>query len=315
MRALITGVAGQDGSYLAEELLAAGREVYGVVMPEFAASVPPGVEPRIGDLTDAAAMAALVADVQPDQIYNLAGISSVATSWDRPVATAEVNAVAAIGLMEAATALSRERGAPVAFVQASSAEMFGEPAETPQNEHTRIRPVNPYGATKAFAHLACGIYRAKGLRASSMILYNHESPRRPVTFVTRKITATVAAIAQGRASELRLGNLDARRDWGWAPDYVHAMRLAADHPEAADHVIATGVSHTVRDFVAAAFDHVGITDWERYVVVDPQFFRPVDATELRGDATYARERLGWAPSIGFADLVARMVDADLVAAP
>ena len=240
MRAFVTGVGGQDGSYLAEDLLAAGYEVDGLVAPGIPCSPPAGVRLHEGDLADADAMAALLADVAPDQVYNLAGVSSVALSWEQPVLTAQVNAVGAIGLMEAAWRVQQASRRRVAFVQAGSAEMFGEPASAPQHEGTPIQPVNPYGVSKAFAHQAVAVYRARGLAASSLILYNHESPRRPTSFVTRKITAGVAAIAQGRATELTLGNLDARRDWGWAPDYARAMRLAAEHPHPADYVIATG---------------------------------------------------------------------------
>lgn len=308
--ALVTGVAGQDGSYLAEELLAAGYRVHGLVRPGDGAA-PAGVVEHVGDLRDSQAMAALLLDVRPDHVHNLAGVSSVAASWEDPVATAEVNAVGALGLLEAAWRLQQASGRPVSFVQASSAEVFGDPASAPQDERTPVQPINPYGVSKAFAHQAVAVYRARGLRACSLILYNHESPRRPPTFVTRKITATAAAIAQGRADRLTLGNLEARRDWGWAPDYAHALRLAAEHPEPDDYVIATGVSHSVRDFVAAAFAHVGIADWEPLVATDPRFFRPADATELRGDAGRARRVLGWAPTLSLPQIVARMVDADL----
>ena len=313
--AFITGVGGQDGSYLAEELLAAGYAVHGLSAPDAPGRPTTGVVTHTADLRDAAAVGALLDAIAPDQIYNLAGVSSVALSWAQPVLTAEVNAVGALGLLEAAHRLADRTGKRVAFVQAASAEVFGEPATSPQDERTPIRPVNPYGISKAFAHQAAAVYRGRGLHACSLILYNHESPRRPPDFVTRKITSTAAAIAQGRATELALGNLDARRDWGWAPDYVHAMRLAAEHPVAGDYVIATGASHSVRDFVAAAFARAGLADWERYVRVDPAFLRPVDATELRGDASKARDVLGWTPSVPFDDLVARMVEADLWAVP
>jgi GDPmannose 4,6-dehydratase len=196
-------------------------------------------------------------------------------------------------------------------VQASSAEVFGQPATSPQDEDTPVRPVNPYGAAKAYAHLMTGVYRSRDLHASSLVLYNHESPRRPRHFVTRKITSTVAAIARGEADRLVLGNLDARRDWGWAPDYVDAMVRAARADRPADYVVATGEGHTVRDFVAAAFAAAGIDDWAGLVEVDPAFVRPADATDLTGDATRARRELGWAPTVGFTELVARMVEADL----
>ncbi len=201
------------------------------------------------------------------------------------------------------------------FLQASSAEIFGEPDHAPQDERTPIRPVNPYGAAKAFAHHACRVARARDLHAATVILYNHESPLRPRHFVTRRITSTVAAIARGDAERLVLGNLEARRDWGWAPDYVDAMVRAtrADQPD--DFVVATGVAHSVRDFVAAAFSHAGIEDWERLVEVDPALVRPADATQLVGDATRAATRLGWRPSVTFPEVVARMVEADLAPQP
>lgn len=308
-RALVTGVTGQDGSYLTDLLVASGFEVHGMVAPDAATDLP-RVVLHLADISDTDAAAEVVRTVRPDHVYNLAGVSSVAASWANPVGTMKVNATGAVGLLEAAWAL-HETGHDVRFVQACSAEMFGESEQAPQNEDTAIRPVNPYGASKALAHLAVGVYRARGLHASSAILYNHESPRRPATFVTRKITSTVAAISRGQATELRLGNLDARRDWGWAPDYVRALYLAASHPHGGDYVLATGISHSVRDFVAAAFARVGIDDWEPYVVVDPAFFRPTDPSELRGDATRARELLGWTPTTSFAEMVARMVEVDL----
>lgn len=224
---------------------------------------------------------------------------------------ARINAVGAVGLMEAAWRVQERTGTPVRFVQASSAEIFGQPDRSPQDESTPLRPVNPYGAAKAYAHLCAGVYRARGLHAVSLVLYNHESPRRPESFVTRKITAAVARIAQGSDEVLALGNLDARRDWGWAPDYVEAMVRAAEHEHADDYVIGTGRSHSVRELVAAAFARVGIDDWGGRVRIDPRFVRPVDATELVGDAGRARRELGWAPTVGFEEIVARMVEADL----
>ena len=197
------------------------------------------------------------------------------------------------------------------FVQASSAEIFGMPETSPQDESTPVRPVNPYGAAKAYAHLMVDVYRARELHAVSAILYNHESPRRPEQFVTRKITAGVAAIVRGGQQRIRLGNLDASRDWGWAPDYVDALVRAARAERAQDYVVATGESHSVADFAAAAFAHAGIDDWAAYVEVDPDLLRPADAVELRGDATRARTALGWEPTVGFKELVGRMVTADL----
>jgi GDPmannose 4,6-dehydratase len=217
----------------------------------------------------------------------------------------------AVALMESAHQVQERTGRPVRFVQASSAEIFGEPAVSPQTEATPIRPVNPYGAAKAYAHLMVDVYRHRDLHAVATILYNHESPRRPERFVTRKITSTVAAISEGRADRLVLGNLDARRDWGWAPDYVDAMVRAARAERPADFVVATGVSHSVHDFVAAAFARVGIEDWAGLVATDPEFVRPADPTDLTGDPTRARDLLGWEPTVGFEELVGRMVEADL----
>lgn len=309
MRALITGITGQDGSYLAESLAADDAEVLGTCRSGNRRGLSPNIEIREVELTDRAGLTALVEDFAPDQVFHLAALSSVAASWADPVLTCEVNATASMTLLQACWQSQQRRDEPVRFVQASSAEIFGQ-AEAPQTERTPIRPVNPYGAAKALAHLAVGVYRGRGLGASSLVLYNHESPRRPPAFVTRKITSTVARIVKGEVDELRLGNLDTRRDWGWAPDYVRAMRLAADAaPD--DFVIATGESHSIRDFVIAAFNHVGITDWQSYVVVDPAFYRPVDPTEQVGDASHARQVLGWQPSVTFHGLVAAMMEADL----
>ena len=312
-RAFVTGIGGQDGSYLAERLLADGLEVHALT---FTADGPPEHCPaevvlHTGDLADVAAVRTLLLDVDPDEVYNLAAISSVAQSWSEPDATARVNGLGAAGLLESALAVQDARGHRVAFVQASSAEMFGSPADSPQDETTPLAPVSPYGAAKAYAHLAVGVYRVRDLHASGVILYNHESPRRPTRFVTRRITATVAQIARGRADRLTLGNLDARRDWGWAPDYVDALVRAARAPEAGDYVVATGVGHSVREFVAAAFTRAGIADWEPLVSSDPALLRPADATDLTGDASKARRDLGWAPTVTFDEVVGRMVDHDL----
>ena len=233
-----------------------------------------------GDLTDLDHVRGLMHDVDPSEVYNLAAISSVALSWSEPDLTARVNGLGAAGLLESALAVQEKRGHPVRFVQASSAEMFGEPATSPQDESTALRPVNPYGAAKAFAHLAVGVYRQRDLHAVSVILYNHESPRRPAQFVTRRITSTVAAIARGRADRLVLGNLESRRDWGWAPDYVDALVRAARAERADDYVIATGEGHSVREFAAAAFARAGVADWEPLLESDPALFRPADATDL-----------------------------------
>lgn len=311
-RALITGAGGQDGGYLAESLEARGIEVHALALHgEALPDLPPQVEVHRGDVTDVEATRALVLDLAPDQVFNLAAISSVAHSWSSPDQSSLVNGTAAVALLESAWQAQQRSGHAVRFVQASSAEIFGQPERAPQDESTPVRPLNPYGAAKAYAHLMVDVYRQRGLFASSMVLYNHESPRRPAQFVTRKITSTVAAIARGEADRLVLGNLDARRDWGWAPDYVAALVASAAAPEPDDYVIATGESRSVRAFVAAAFSRAGIGEWEGLVHVDPDLVRPADATELVGDSTKARARLGWSPSVTFDQIVGRMVAADL----
>lgn len=311
-RAFITGATGQDGTYLTRHLHAQGYEVHGLVRPGDPAPLDPDlITVHEGDLTDRPAMTALLDELRPSQVYNLGGLSSVAFCWSEPVLAVEVNGTAAVFLMEAVWKLQERTGDKIAFVQASSAEIFGEATMSPQNETTPIAPVNPYGASKALAHLSVGVYRTRGLHASSLILYNHESPMRPPTFVTRKITQGAAAIARGEATELRLGNLDSRRDWGWAPDYVAAMALAAAHDEPGDYVIGTGEAHSVRDFVQAAFAAAGVSDWEKYVVQDPAFYRPVDPTFHLADASKARTVLGWAPTASFDELVTRIVAVDL----
>jgi GDPmannose 4,6-dehydratase len=312
-RAFVTGIGGQDGSYLADRLLADGLEVHALTFDPDGppAHCPAEVVLHRGDLTDVDAVRMLLLDVDPHEVYNLAAISSVAQSWQEPDLTARVNGLGAAGLLESALAVQERHGHRVAFVQASSAEIFGEPGVTPQDEATRVAPVNPYGAAKAFAHLAVAVYRRRDLHAVSAILYNHESPRRPERFVTRRITATVAAIARGRAERLVLGNLDARRDWGWAPDYVDAMVRAARADTADDYVVATGESHSVRDFAAAAFTRAGIADWEPLLVSDPALYRPADAADLTGDASRARRELGWGPTVTFEEVVSRMVDHDI----
>ncbi len=306
--ALVTGVSGQDGSYLAEQLLAEGVTVHALSLP----GDPPvdGVHAHVGDVADVAATRALLMELAPDEIYNLAAVSSVARSWAEPERTARVNGLAAAGLLGSAYELQERTGRAVRFVQASSAEIFGEPAWSPQNEDTPLRPVNPYGAAKAFAHLMVHVYRERGLHAVSLVLYNHESPRRPAQFVTRKITSGAAAIADGEASILTLGNVAATRDWGWAPDFVDAMVRSARAAVPRDYVVATGESHSVEEFVAAAFRCVGIDDWSAYVEIDPTLLRPIDATAMVGDPTRIRTDLGWKPTVGFDEVVARMVAAD-----
>jgi GDPmannose 4,6-dehydratase len=306
---LITGVTGQDGGYLAEQLVAEGCEVHGLVHdgdPHTSSLVSrtPSVVLHEGDLTDSASLERVVDRVRPDEVYNLAGVSSVARSWTEPVLTADVTALGVARLL----AVLASSGRPVRFVQASSAEVFGDAVSHPQDEQTPLRPTSPYGVAKVFAHQLVGLYRAQGMHAVSAILYNHESPRRPLSFVTRKITHTVARIAAGLEDSLVLGNLDARRDWGWAPDYVDAMVRAARASSPSDYVIATGEAHSVEEFALAAFARAGI---DPRIRVDASLVRPGDPAVLVGDASKARSVLGWAPTVGFDELVGRMVDADL----
>jgi len=313
--ALVTGITGQTGSYLAEQLVTAGWQVHGVVRDADEAEADlsrrtPEAKLHSGDLENPERMTELVSTVAPDAIFNLGGISSVARSWADPLETARITGLGVVAMLDAAWQLREREGRRVSFVQASSAEMFGSAAEVPQNENTPIAPINPYGAAKSYAHHLVGVYRRRGLEASSCILFNHESPRRPLGFVTRKITHGVAAIALGLEQRLVLGNLDAIRDWGWAPDYADALLRAATHAPG-DYVIATGEPHTVRDFVAAAFAAVEISDWEHLVEQDPAFMRPADAPALVGDSSRARSELGWAPTLNFDQTIAAMVTVDL----
>lgn len=313
---LVTGITGQDGGYLAEQLLAEGCTVHGMVhdgdqQVEALRERAPGVVLHTGDLADERSLARVVAATDPDEVYNLAGISSVAFSWEQPVLTADVTALGVARLLEQVWQHQLRSGREVRFVQASSAEVFGDAQAAPQNESTPLNPSSPYGAAKVFAQQLVSVYRLRGMRAVSLILYNHESPRRPPTFVTRKITRTAARIAQGLETELVLGNLDARRDWGWAPDYVDAMVRAARAATSEDYVIATGEAHSVREFALAALAHAGVSDGEACLRVDPSLVRTGDPALLVGDASKARAALGWAPTVSFAELVGAMVDADL----
>jgi GDPmannose 4,6-dehydratase len=313
---LVTGATGQDGTLLVRRLVAEGAEVHGVTLsgdrqgvwaePELAA-----VELHVADLADEARVRAVVDEVSPDEIVNLAGQTSVAASWADPVGTIRATGLGAVTVFDAGFALQESRGSAVRVLQASSAEIFGSAQDVPQTELTPLRPVSPYGAAKALAHEMAAIYRSRGLFVGTCILYNHESPLRPDTFVTRKITAGAARIAVYGGEPLRLGNLDAVRDWGWAEDYVDAMVRVLRHDEADDFVVATGSTHTVGDFVRAAFTRAGIEDWESRVEIDPAFVRPVDANVQVGDASKAARELGWRPTVAFEEVVGRMVDHDL----
>lgn len=312
-RALITGITGQDGSYLAELLLAKGYEVFGVVRrtSHHGLARIDHIADRItllpADLLDQHSLTVALQQTKPHEVYNLAAQSYVPTSWSQPVLTGEFTALGVTRMLEAIRLVH-----PTArFYQASSSEMFGKVTETPQRETTPFYPRSPYGVAKAYGHWITVNYRESyNIYAVSGILFNHESPRRGIEFVTRKVTDGVARIKAGLASELRLGNLDAHRDWGYAGDYVDAMwrMLQPDTPR--DYVIGTGVMHSVRDLVEVAFGRAGL-EWQKYVKLDPAFIRPAEVDLLLADATLAREQLGWTPTVGFRQLIEMMVDADL----
>ena len=311
--ALITGITGQDGSYLAEFLLARDYRVVGMTrrsstdVHERIQHIVEEIEFVSGDLLDQSSISSIVAAVQPDEIYNLAAQSFVPASWAQPVLTGEFTALGVTRVLEAVRTAKRE----VRFYQASSSEMFGKVRESPQSESTPFYPRSPYGVAKVYGHWITVNYRESyDVFAVSGILFNHESGRRGKEFVTRKISDGVARIKLGLQHELRLGNLDAQRDWGFAGDYVRAMWLMLQQPRADDYVIATGRRHSVRDFVRLAFAAADL-DWERYVVVDPRFYRPAEVDVLVGDASKARRELGWEPEVSFEELVELMVRADL----
>jgi GDPmannose 4,6-dehydratase len=318
--ALITGITGQDGLYLAELLLAKGYAVHGVIRGQnnpkrdLVETLLPDVTLHAGDLTDMSSLIRALRDSDPDEVYNLGAVSFVAYSWENAAHTADVTAKGALTMLEAVRLHCGDDPRRVRFYQASSSEMFGKVEESPQHERTLLWPRSPYGVSKVFGHHMTINYRESyGMHASSGILFNHESPRRGPEFVTRKISQAVAAIHLGRQDELVLGNLDARRDWGFAGDYVEAMWLMLQQDEPDDYVIATGEAHSVRDFVTAAFAHVGIDDWSALVRQDPRFLRPAEVDRLVGDAGKARAVLRWKPKVGFEELVAMMVDADIAA--
>ena len=312
-KALITGVTGQDGSYLAELLLAKGYEVVGVVRRtshhsyERIEHLLDRIEVVAADLLDQHSLTVVLQDTRPDEVYNLAAQSYVPTSWTQPVLTGEFTALGVTRILEAVRLVH-----PTAkFYQASSSEMFGRVTETPQRETTSFYPRSPYGVAKVYGHWITVNYRESyGLFAVSGILFNHESPRRGIEFVTRKVTDGVARIKLGLTRELRLGNLDARRDWGFAGDYVDAMWRMLQQPEPRDYVIGTGRTHSVRELVEAAFGHVGL-DYRKHVTSDPKYMRPAEVDLLQADPSKARKELGWTPKVGFTELVAMMVDADL----
>jgi GDPmannose 4,6-dehydratase len=312
-RAIITGITGQDGSYLADLLLEKGYEIVGVVRRSSAPNVwriehlLDRIEIRPADLLDQLSLIRLVDAVKPDEFYNLAAMSFVPASWDQPMLTGEFNAQGVTRVLEAI----RQVNPKIRFYQASSSEMFGKVQETPQRESTPFYPRSPYGVAKVYGHWITVNYRESyGLHASSGILFNHESPRRGLEFVTRKITAGVAKIANGMQGELRLGNLDAKRDWGFAGDYVRAMWLMLQQDQAADYVIGTGETHTVREFCEVAFRTFDL-DYDKYVVVDPAFYRPAEVELLLSDPSKAKKHLGWEPRVSFKELVRSMVLSDM----
>ncbi len=314
--ALITGITGQDGSYLAELLLEKGYRVVGMVRRSSAENfyriehIRDRIELEQADLLDQYSLIDLMRRTRPDEVYNLAAMSFVPTSWSQPVLTAEFDATGVTRVLEAIRLTNPE----ARFYQASSSEMFGKVREVPQRETTAFHPRSPYGVAKVYGHYITQNYRESyGLFACSGILFNHESPRRGKEFVTRKVSDAVARIKLGLQPELRLGNLAARRDWGFAGDYVRAMWLMLQQSEPADYVVATGEAHSVQDLVEIAFSHVGL-DWKSHVVIDPALTRPAEVDTLLGDWSLAREKLGWQPKVSFAELVAMMVDSDLAIA-
>ncbi|HVZ39068.1 MAG: GDP-mannose 4,6-dehydratase [Bacteroidetes bacterium] len=318
-KALVTGITGQDGSYLAEFLLAKGYEVHGIIRRSSSFNTgridhiyqDPHEGGRLklihGDLNDPSALNRILRDVEPDEIYNLGAQSHVRVSFDIPEYTGDVTGLGVVRLLEAI----RETGIETKLYQASSSEMYGKVMAVPQDEETPFYPRSPYGCAKVYGYWITRNYRESyGMFACNGILFNHESPRRGETFVTRKITRAVARIRAGLQEKLYLGNLDAKRDWGYAPDYVEAMWLMMQHEQADDFVIATGETHSVREFLVEAFSLAGL-NWEKYVEIDPKYFRPAEVDLLIGDASKARRLLGWAPRVGFRELVKIMVEADI----
>ena len=325
-KALIFGITGQDGSYLAEVLLEKGYEVHGVIRRASTFNTTRidhlyrdphvnGVSMHLhyGDLSDANTIRKLIYKIQPDEIYNLGAQSHVRVSFDIPEYTGNITGLGTLRILEAIKDYEEHSGKKVKFYQASSSEMFGS-APPPQNEKTPFEPRSPYGVAKVYSYYTTKNYRdAYGIFAANGILFNHESPRRGETFVTRKITRGIARIKAGLDKKIYLGNLDAKRDWGYAPEYVEAMWLMLQQPEADDFVIGTGESHSVRDFLDEAFKCAGIDDWKGFVEIDPRYYRPTEVEHLVADNTKAKEKLGWQPKVKFPELVKMMVDADLAA--
>ncbi|MDQ3980335.1 MAG: GDP-mannose 4,6-dehydratase [Actinomycetota bacterium] len=318
-RALITGITGQDGRYLAQLLVAKGYDVFGMVRgqanpkAQMVQDETPELELVEGDLQDLSSLIAVVEQVQPDEVYNLGAISFVALSFRQPELTADITGLGVLRMLEAIRVVGGAQNNKIRFYQASSSEMFGKVRETPQTEETPFYPRSPYGAAKVFGHYITVNYRdSYGLFACSGICFNHESPRRGLEFVSRKITNGVARIKLGLQEKLTLGNLDAARDWGYAGDFAEAMWLMLQREEPDDYVIATGETHTVRELLDIAFKAVGFDDWRSLVETDDRFLRPAEVDILTGDATKARERLGWQPQMSFKELVETMVQADLV---
>jgi GDPmannose 4,6-dehydratase len=319
-RALITGITGQDGQHLARFLKTKGYDVYGLVAGQANPKYDeiqerlPYVEPLSGDLRDLTSLIAAVEQAQPDEVYNLGAISFVALSFKQPELTAEITGLGVLRVLEAIRIVGGMQNNPIRFYQASSSEMFGKVREVPQNEQTAFHPRSPYGVAKVFGHYMTTNYRESyGLFACSGILFNHESETRGPEFVTRKISKAVARIKLGLQEKVAFGDLSTKRDWGYAPEYVQAMWMMLQQPEPEDYVIATGETHSGQEFLERAFDHAGIGDWQQYVEFDARNLRPAEVNELIGDASKAKEKLGWEPKVRFEELVRIMVDSDLKA--
>jgi GDPmannose 4,6-dehydratase len=316
--ALITGITGQDGLYLSELLLGKGYDVYGLIRGQnnpktaLVEAAVPEVKLLHGDLSDIPSLVRALHTSRPDELYNLGAISYVAYSWEQALLTSDVTGMGVLNMLESMRLYAGTTGDMPRFYQASSSEMFGKVQEVPQRESTLLWPRSPYGVAKVFGHyMTINFRESYGMHASSGILFNHESPRRGPEFVTRKISQAVARISLGLQKDIVLGNLEARRDWGFAGDYVEAMWLMLQQDGADDYVISTGATHSIREYLDLAFRHVGIEDWAPYVSQDPRFMRPAEVDMLVGDSTKAHERLGWRPKVTFAELVAMMVDSDL----